>query len=278
MNSLTQPKQVDIEHLPESGSTLFGREDDLKFLNKMWNDKDARIVSLVAQGGVGKTALIRRWLTEMGAEGYRGAKHVKAWSFYSQGIGDRIVSAEVFVDHALREWFHDKYIADGTLSSWEKGRCLAEHLQKERTLLILDGLEPLQSPLASERGKVKDLAIASLLKQLAEKNPGLCVITTREPVKDLVKYTTHAIHRDLEQISAQTGREILRHHGVKGKDMDLVSLSQEFCNHALTITLLAAYLAGTPGKRVENVGKITTFVMGGKIDKTEGHARQVSYI
>ena len=54
--------------------------------------------------------------------------------------------------------------------------------KREKTLLLLDGMEPLQSSLDFERGKIKDPALAVLVTELAKENPGLCVITTREPV------------------------------------------------------------------------------------------------
>ena len=45
---------------------------------------------------------------------------------------------------------------------------------------ILDGLEPLQDP---HQGS-KDPSVQRLIEELADDNAGLCVITTREPVKE----------------------------------------------------------------------------------------------
>ncbi len=58
-------------------------------------------------------------------------------------------------------------------------------MRRERTLLLLDGMEPLQSSNDFERGKVQDYALATLITELARENPGLCVITTREKIADL---------------------------------------------------------------------------------------------
>ncbi|MBN2131477.1 MAG: hypothetical protein JW741_18395 [Sedimentisphaerales bacterium] len=279
MDAVKQPKHVDIEHLPDSGTALFGRVDDLRFLNEIWDAGETHIACLVAPGGVGKSALVLHWLEKMKEGGYRGADYVYGWSFYSQGVNDwRSISAEAFINKALREWVKNTELANSSRSFWEKGECFGEWLQQTRTLLVLDGLEPLQSPLANDRGKVTDLAIASLFRQLIGRNPGLCVVTTREPVRDLRGYGPQVKHRDLDQISARTGREILRHHNVKGKDEDLERLSCDFGNHALTVTLLGAYLFSTMGRHVKNASRISGFAVPEAredIDRAEQRARQV---
>ena len=51
---------------------------------------------------------------------------------------------------------------------------------QRRSLLILDGLEPLQyAPTSPTPGQLKDQGIAALLKGLAAASHGLCVVTTR---------------------------------------------------------------------------------------------------
>src|SRR5262249_47572673 len=54
-----------------------------------------------------------------------------------------------------------------------------------RTLLILDGLEPLQNPPGPQEGRVHDPSLQAFLRELAAFNKGLCVITTRLPVADI---------------------------------------------------------------------------------------------
>ena len=50
-----------------------------------------------------------------------------------------------------------------------------------RTLLLLDGLEPLQYPPGPQEGRLREPALQALLRELAAFNRGLCVITTRMP-------------------------------------------------------------------------------------------------
>ena len=106
---------------------------------------ETHVVSLVAWGGVGKTTLVNKWLERLAADNYRGARRVFGWSFYSQGTGERVTSADLFIAEALR-WFGDPDPTQG--SPWDKGQRLADLVRGEKTLLVLDGLEPLQSDLA----------------------------------------------------------------------------------------------------------------------------------
>ncbi|MCP4694489.1 MAG: toll/interleukin-1 receptor domain-containing protein, partial [Desulfobacterales bacterium] len=127
------PEKVDIVRLPMTGAELFGRKKELELLDDAWESGETRVISLVAWGGVGKSTLVNKWLEKMGEDNYRGARAVFAWSFYSQGTGERVTSADQFIREAL-EWFGDP--APDAGSTWNKGKRLAGLVQKEKTLLI----------------------------------------------------------------------------------------------------------------------------------------------
>jgi tetratricopeptide (TPR) repeat protein len=249
------PEKVDVDRLPVTGAELFGRQNELKTLDEAWESGKTNVISFVAWGGVGKSTLINKWREGLAAEDYRGAKRVFAWSFYSQGTGDRVTSADIFIAEALK-WFGDSEMANSNASPWDKGERLAELVQREKTLLLLDGMEPLQSSLAFERGKIKDPALAVLVTELAKQNPGLCVITTREPVTDLADFTATTQEIDLEQISAEAGRALLRVGGVQGTDAELEGAARDFGLHALALNLLAAYIHEIPGHHISNASEI----------------------
>src|SRR6516165_8533278 len=80
--SKPEPKKISIARLPVTGSDLFGREEDLAFLDRAWANKDANVVTIVAWAGVGKSTLVNHWLAPMAAENYRSAEFVFGWSFY----------------------------------------------------------------------------------------------------------------------------------------------------------------------------------------------------
>ena len=130
---------VSIARLPATGRDLFGREAELAWLDACWAE-GVHVATIVAFGGVGKSALVNAWLRRMADDGWRGAERVYGWSFYSQGT-DRLTSSDEFFSEALR-WFGDTEAAP--TSPWDKGERLAALVRKERALLVLDGVEPLQ--------------------------------------------------------------------------------------------------------------------------------------
>jgi hypothetical protein len=125
------PEKISLAKLPSTSPELFGREKELKFLDEAWMNQKTNIVSLIAWGGVGKTALINVWLNKMCDEHYRGAERVYGWSFYSQGASEKKqVSTDLFIASAL-EWFGDSDPTKGT--PWEKGERLADLIKKSKT-------------------------------------------------------------------------------------------------------------------------------------------------
>ena len=239
-SSLPQDR-ISIARLPTSGAELFGREKELQLLDDAWVNPNTNIVSFVAWGGVGKTALVNHWLKKrMARDNYRGAERVYGWSFFSQGTSERAASADLFIDQALR-WFGDKDPNAG--SPWDKGERLAGYLRQTRTLLILDGLEPLQHPPGPQEGKLKDAAMQALLVELAAHQPGLCVISTRERVGDLIEFENSTVNQhDLDKLSPQAGAQILRSFKVDGDEEELEVASTEVGGHAFSLTLLGSYL------------------------------------
>jgi hypothetical protein len=234
------PDKISIARLPVTGSEIFGREDDLTFLDRAWAKKEVNIVTIVAWAGVGKSTLVNHWLRRMAPKHYRAAELVFGWSFYRQGTSGGTSSADEFIDAALT-WFGDPDPRLGT--AWEKGERLAKLVAHHRTLLVLDGLEPLQNPPGPQEGRIRDPSLQALLRELAAFNKGLCVITTRMPAADIADHEgTSALHRNLEQLSSDAGAKLLRALGVKGDEGELRSASEELSGHCLTLTLLGSYL------------------------------------
>jgi hypothetical protein len=234
------PKKISLARLPVTGSDVFGREEDIAFLDDAWANQQVNLVTIVAWGGVGKSTLVNYWLRRMAAENYRSAQLVFGWSFYRQGTSGGTSSADEFLDAALT-WFGDPDPRLGT--AWERGERLAKLVGRRRTLLVLDGLEPLQNPPGPQEGRLRDPFLQALLRELASFNVGLCVTTTRMPVADLSDHEgSSALSYHLEHLSGQAGAKLLRALGVKGDEAELQSASDEFRGHCLALTLLGSYL------------------------------------
>jgi serine/threonine protein kinase len=265
------PKNISLAKLPVTGSDVFGREGDLAFLDDAWANKDVNVVTIVAWGGIGKSTLVNHWLRRMATEHYRSAQLVFGWSFYKQGTSGDTSSADEFLDAALT-WFGD---ADPRLGTpWEKGERLAKLVAHRRTLLVLDGLEPLQNPPGHQEGRLREPSLQALLRELAAFNRGLCVITTRTAVADIADHEgTSALRRDLEHLSSEAGVKLLRALGVNGHEAELRSASNEFNGHCFALTLLGSYLTdaynGDIRCRSEVSDRLTHDVRQG------GHARKI---
>ena len=216
-----RPVKVSAARLPVTGNDLFGREEEIAFLNEAWAKQDVNVVTIVAWAGVGKSTLVNHWLRQLAAENYRSAELVFAWSFYRQGTSGGTSTADEFISAAL-VWFGDPDPRIGT--AWEKGERLAKLVVHCRTLLVLDGLEPLQNPPGPQEGRLREPSLQVLLRELAVFNKGLCVITTRIPVADTADYErTSALRRDLEHLSRDAGAKLLRALGVRGDEAELRS-------------------------------------------------------
>jgi serine/threonine protein kinase/tetratricopeptide (TPR) repeat protein len=265
------PKNISVARLPVTGSDVFGREEDVAFLDRAWANKDVNVVIIVAWAGVGKSTLVNHWLRRMATDHYRSAELIFGWSFYRQGSSGQSSSADEFLDAALT-WFGDPDPRLGT--AWEKGERLAKLIAHRRTLLVLDGLEPLQNPPGPQEGRLREPSLQALVRELAAFNTGLCVITTRTPVADIAHHEgTSALRRELEKLSSDAGAKLLRAMGVNGHEAEFRSASDEFSGHCLALTLLGSYLtdaySGDIRRRKEVSERLVQDVRQG------GHARKV---
>jgi nucleoside phosphorylase/tetratricopeptide (TPR) repeat protein len=241
----TPPPKVAPTRLPPGAPTLFGRDDKLAQLETAWTEPRTKLITIVAWGGVGKTALVHEFRNRLCMRDEPA--WVFDWSFYSQGTRDvGAVSADNFIREALL-FFGDPQLADSNASAWQKGERLAELIGSRRTLLILDGLEPLQEPPAAkgQAGAVREQSVRALLLGLASRNLGLCLVTTRVAVLELQGCEgTTAPRVELERLSTQTGAAFLASLLGKssGTEAELAEICEEVDGHALSLQLLGSYI------------------------------------
>ena len=139
------------------------------------------------------------------AQDWPGCDAAFAWSFYSQGTREQVAaSSDLFLKEALTFFGDaaDKEFAASPAGAFEKGQRLARIVGQRRSLLILDGLEPLQyAPTSPTPGQLKDQGIAALLKGLATASHGLCIVTTRYSLPDLRAFGQTAPEEKLLRLS-----------------------------------------------------------------------------
>jgi hypothetical protein len=241
---------------------LIGREHELNLLTAAWKGDAQRlaaypvisikhrpkVLSFIALGGEGKTSLIAKWAAELAAQGWPGCDAAFAWSFYVQGTKDQsAASSDLFLKEALLFFAaseEDKQFAASNAGAFEKGQRLARIVGGHRSLLILDGLEPLQyAPTSPTPGELKDQGIAALLKGLAATSHGLCVVTTRYSLPDLKAFwQTTAPEVKLLRLSRDAGVHLLKTLGVRGTAQEFETLVEDVKGHALTLTLFGGFL------------------------------------
>jgi AAA ATPase domain len=238
---------VAISGLSETGyERLVGRDAELKRLDEAWSDDKTNVLSLVAEGGAGKSALVNEWLTRLQADGYRGAERVLGWSFYSQGSKERATAADEFLNWAL-----DKLgVQIETTSASAKGEAIAEALTMRPVLLVLDGVEPLQHGPGPQGGQLKDQGLRALLRRFARAPPqadhSLILLTSRVAVSDIKRFKDGAAPVvDVERLSDEAGAELLRDNDVWGIDKELRQATHDFGGHPLALTLLASLIKET---------------------------------
>jgi hypothetical protein len=240
-----------FQYAPEQ---LIGRDAEQRQISDAWaralraEAGRPQILTFVALGGEGKTSLVAKWaVDQMLAKGWPGCESAFAWSFYSQGTRDQVAgSSDAFLKAAL-DFFgddEDRAFAASPAGAYEKGQRLARVIGRQRSLLILDGLEPLQyAPTAPTGSTLKDQGIAALLKGLAQQSRGLCLMTTRYSVPDLKAFRqSTAPEVELRRLSTEAGTHLLASLGVNGTVQERNALVEDVKGHALTLNLLGSWL------------------------------------
>jgi tetratricopeptide (TPR) repeat protein len=215
-----------------------GRLDMLKTITEWYNNPEVRIGALIGWGGVGKSALVRKWYDSL-EENKIQPDGMLWWGFYRNAYLDQFLNA------LLRYVSHGEIDPDSIKSTWEKTDRIKEYVSQGTYLIILDGLEQMQkSESGDEFGKMLHRECIELLHYLADApKTGLCLVTTRYPLKDLDNWCESSYKTlPLVDLSLHDAIAMLRKRGVKGDDEDLKEVIKRYKGHALSLTSVAGYL------------------------------------
>jgi tetratricopeptide (TPR) repeat protein len=216
-----------------------GRKEMLKTITEWYKNPEVRIGALIGWGGVGKSALIRKWYDSL-EENKIHPDGVFWWGFYRNVYLDRFLNA-------LLGYVSQGQIDPDTIKSpWEKTDKIKEYISKGAYLIILDGLEQMQkSESGDEFGKMAHRECTELLHYLADApTAGLCLITTRFPLKDLDHWHDRGYKTlPLIDLSTPDALAMLKKRGVKGNDDDdMKDIIQKYKGHALSLTSVAGFV------------------------------------
>ncbi len=219
---------------------LFGRTHEIGLLNQAWVDAQSRLFLLHGEVGIGKTALMHKWLHTLEKKHWHDAETVFLWSFYPPDLTQPLQDpVEEFFHYALH-WFGGEVAT--RCPNLLQGEYLAKLVSAHHTLLILDGLETLQYTKGSSENQVGDPRLNVLLERLAAQNPGLCVVIGRQPLAG--HFPTAGVKRHaLEKLSVDAAAECLTHKGVQADSEKLRQMAVDYGQNPLTLHLLGGYLS-----------------------------------
>lgn len=233
---------VDLSRLPiPSINKLFGREQELKCLEAYLEDDNIALASIVAFAGAGKSFLVDSFLNRI-APTYGDTSRVFGWHFYSQESQDATVtSSSLFFEQALRF-----FGMQGELPTHdnEKARELVKLVQSQKSILILDGIEPLQHSPHIKQGHFRDRAMQIFLTAIARDglaSGGLVLVTSRQPLVEIERFT-RSKKLELTGLSVDTGIDLLEYLGVKGGWKEMAETVNAYKGHALSLVLLGKML------------------------------------
>ena len=236
---------VHLGEIPPAPPKLIGREDEMAMLENAWQGGVVNTVVLHALGGAGKSALLRTFVDERLENGGDGADRIYGWSAYSQGSGtQKRADADGFISQALKDF---GFQGEPPRDAVERARELARLVQQQRVLLLLDGLEPLQDPPGVNKGRLKDKGLKELIQKLSYSNPGLLIITTRQPITELENSGAVVTNHALDKLTPTSGADLLVELGVSGRQKHLEEAVKQVDGHALSVTLLGTYLTQVCG-------------------------------
>jgi hypothetical protein len=221
---------VTLKYFPELDPDMVGRDQEVERLAELLMAQGC-VAQVLGLGGLGKTSLVQQFLAdrrpEIAAAGYRS---VFGCSFYRADIG---------------QFIHDTALATvgpGALSLPQQVDRICEHVQRHRTLLMLDGVEAV---LDAER-QLRNPYVMQILESVV-RGRGAVVVTSRVPVRGGT--FEHAPRIEVTPLSSDQILDFLHRWGLdRLGDTANRRLIQITAGHPLALRILAGVLRDVPAR------------------------------
>lgn len=242
---------------PEVVKTWAGRHRLLEHLTNDWLDPKQHVIGLIGFGGEGKSSLARKWLDDVLNDPMLPQPDgIFWWTFIEKQ------SVDEFLDAALSYISNNLLDSNIITSSHQRTQIIGKMLSVGRYIFVLDGLECMQYSDGDDYGVLRSENLRDLLTYFANPdNKSFCLVASRLPLIDLMPYTTY-LHRDVDRLSEEDSRTLLQNLGVKGSEENIKKLIEDWDGHALTLSLLGAFIQEETSGEIKDMLEINTPIEG----------------
>ncbi len=224
--------RVDWGDAPDVAS-FYGREWELDLLSEWVVGERCRVVSVLGQGGIGKSALATKVMHRV-AERFE----VVIW----RSLRD-VPTCEALLDSCLQV-LAPQALRDVSASPERRQDLLLECLRSRRVLLVYDNLESfLEEGEDTGRMRAGYEGFSRVLRRVAETEHQSCLLlTSREKPSDLVplegsRAPVRALR--LARLGAEACQQLLAEKGVTGSAVDYARLIEAYAGNPLALSIVA---------------------------------------
>jgi transcriptional regulator with XRE-family HTH domain len=235
-NALTSPfrsgPRVDWGDAPDVAS-FYGREWELDLLAEWVVEERCRVVSVLGQGGIGKSVLATKVMHRV-AEDFE----VVIW----RSLRD-VPTCEALLDSCLQV-LAPQALGDVSASPERRQDLLLECLRSSRVLLVYDNLESfLEEGEDTGRMRAGYEGFSRVLRRVAETEHQSCLLlTSREKPSDLVPLEgsrTPVRALRLARLGAEACQRLLAEKGVAGSTSEQLQLIEAYAGNPLALKIVA---------------------------------------
>ena len=231
--STSKPLRSHLEwnEAPDTGN-FYGRQNELSILQKLIVDDCCRVVSVLGIGGIGKTMLTARVISEI-----KGNFDYIFW----RSLQNTPPPTSIFI--ACLQFISNPDQIDIPESEDDQIELLREYMQKYRCLLVLDNFESVLQSGESVGDYGSGLeGYGKLIEVMGEMRHQSClVITSREKPKEIARLEGNMVRTlALGGLGAVEGKEILKDKHLFGNDESWESFIRLYSGNPLALRLASA--------------------------------------